>query len=297
MRQNALKLLLTALTALAPLVGAACGTTYSSPPPEYPAGDVEGSRFETMRVLSDRLVERLEGLRDELRVTRNTQAETPLFSDLLERARRFRDQMQDYASPRRYVRSDVEELDRLMRDYDDRTRNVSASSRAVRLWEGAQDVVDRMRRLLAGENVEIPPRGTDYPSSPSYPTYPTGPSGSSGSILSGSALDDFRRTAHEVVVRATLARDSAERAGGTYSEPARRVLADMTYFVSGARDLESRASASTVDRRDVRSYVDRLLEDARRIDRSMRESSSYSGAWTDWSEVIRLLQRLSDIAR
>jgi hypothetical protein len=250
-----------------------------------------------MRVLSDRLVERLDGLRDELRVTRNTQAETPLFSDLLERARRFRDQMQDYASPRRYVRSDVEELDRLMRDYDDRTRNVSASSRAVRLWEGAQDVVDRMRRLLAGENVEIPPRGTDYPSSPSYPTYPTGPSGSSGSILSGSALDDFRRTAHEVVVRATLARDSAERAGGTYSEPARRVLADMTYFVSGARDLESRASASTVDRRDVRSYVDRLLEDARRIDRSMRESSSYSGAWTDWSEVIRLLQRLSDMAR
>jgi hypothetical protein len=297
MRRNALKLLLTALTALAPLVGAACGTTYSSPPPEYPAGDIEGSRFETMRVLSDRLVERLEGLRDELRVTRNTQAETPLFSDLVERARRFRDQMQDYASPRRYVRSDVEELDRLMRDYDDRTRNVSASSRAVRLWEGAQDVVDRMRRLLAGENVEIPPRGTDYPSSPSYPTYPTGPSGSSGSILSGSALDDFRRTAHEVVVRATLARDSAERAGGTYSEPARRVLADMTYFVSGARDLESRASASTVDRRDVRSYVDRLLEDARRIDRSMRESSSYSGAWTDWSEVIRLLQRLSDIAR
>jgi hypothetical protein len=297
MRRNALKLLLTALTALAPLVGAACGTTYSSPPPEYPAGDVEGSRYETMRVLSDRLVERLESLRDELRVTRNTQAETPLFSDLFERARRFRDQMQDYASPRRYVRSDVEELDRLMRDYDDRTRNVSASSRAVRLWEGAQDVVDRMRRLLAGENVEIPPRGTDYPSSPSYPTYPTGPSGSSGSILSGSALDDFRRTAHEVVVRATLARDSAERAGGTYSEPARRVLADMTYFVSGARDLESRASASTVDRRDVRSYVDRLLEDARRIDRSMRESSSYSGAWTDWSEVIRLLQRLSDIAR
>jgi hypothetical protein len=297
MRRNALKLLLTALTALAPLVGAACGTTYSSPPPEYPAGDVEGSRFETMRVLSDRLVERLEGLRDELRVTRNTQAETPLFSDLVERARRFRDQMQDYASPRRYVRSDVEELDRLMRDYDDRTRNVSASSRAVRLWEGAQDVVDRMRRLLAGENVEIPPRGTDYPSSPSYPTYPTGPSGSSGSILSGSALDDFRRTAHEVVVRATLARDSAERAGGTYSEPARRVLADMTYFVSGARDLESRASASTVDRRDVRSFVDRLLEDARRIDRSMRDTSSYSGAWTDWSEVIRLLQRLSDIAR
>jgi hypothetical protein len=298
MRRNAFKTLLAALTVVAPLVAVACGTTYSSTPPEYPTGDVEGSRYETMRVLSDRLVERLESLRDELRVTRNTQADTPLFADLLERARRFRDQMQDDSSPRRYVRSDVEELDRLMRDYDDRTRNVSASSRAVQLWEGVKDVIDRMRRLLAGENVDIPARGTDYPTStPPYPTYPTGPSGSSGSVLSGSALDDFRRTAHEIVVRATLARDSAERAGGTYSESARRVLADMSYFVSGARDLESRASASTVDRRDVRSYVDRLLEDARRIDRSMRDTSSYSGAWTDWSEVIRLLQRLSDIAR
>jgi hypothetical protein len=296
MRQNLLKLLLTALTALAPLVGSACGTTYSSPPPEYPA-DVEGSRYETMRVLSERLVERLESLREELRTSRNTQAETPLFSDILERARRFRDQMHDYSSPRRQVRTDVEEIDRLMRDYDDRTRNVSASSRAVQLWEGAQDVVDRMRRVLAGENVDVPPRGTDYPSPSPYPTYPTGPSGSYGSVLSGSALDDFRRTAHEVVVRATLARDSAERAGGTYSESARRVLADMTYFVSGARDLESRASASTVDRRDVRPSVDRLLEDARRLDRSMRDTNSYSGAWTDWSEVIRLLQRLSDIAR
>jgi hypothetical protein len=297
MRRNAMKLLMAALTALAPFLGAACGATYSSPPPEYPPGDVEGSRSETMRVLSERLVERLENLRDELRVTRNTQADTPLFSDILERARRLRDQMQNDSSPRRFVRRDVEEIDRMMRDYDDRTRNVSASSRAVRLWERAQDVVDRMGRLLAGENVDIPPRGTDDPSPPPYPTYPTGPSGSYGSILSGSALEDFRRTAHEIVVRATLARDSAERAGGGYGEPARRVLADMTDFVSGARDLESRAAASTVDRRDVRTYVDRLLEDARRVDRSMRDTSSYSGAWTDWSEVIRLLQRLSDMAR
>jgi hypothetical protein len=299
MRQNVLKLLLAALTVVAPLVAVSCGTTYSSPP-DYPTGDLEGSRYETMRVLADRLIERLEGLREELRVTRNTQAETPVFADLLEKARRFRDRMQDYSNPHRYVRADVEELDRLAREYDDRTRNVSASSRAVQLWQGAQDVIDRMRRLLAGENVDVPPRGTEsstYPPYPTSPTYPTGPSGGYGSILSGSALDDFRRTAHEVVVRATLARDTAERAGGTYSDSARRVVADMSYVVSGARDLETRASVSSVDRRDLRSYVDRLLEDARRIDRTMRDTSSYSGAYTDWAEVIRLLQRLSDIVR
>jgi hypothetical protein len=303
MRRNASKTWLAALIVLVPLLAVACGTTYSSPPPEYPTGDLEGSRYETMRVLSERLSERLDLLRDELRATRNTQAETSELATLVERARRLRDRMQDYSNPYRSVRTDVDELDRLARDYDDRTRNVSASSRAVQLWDGVRDVIDRMRRVLAGENVDVPPRdtGSSYPTyptsptSPTYPTYPTGPS--YGTVLSGSALEDFRRSAHEIVVRATLARDTAERAGGASSDSARRVLADMSYFASGARDLESRATASSVDRRDVRTYVDRLLEDARRIDRDMRASSLYSGAWTDWGEVIRMLQRMSDIVR
>ena len=294
MRRKAWKRLIAVMVAAAPLLVTACGVTYSPPPPEYPSGELEGSRYETMRVLSERLVDRLEALRDELRATRNTRAEIPAFSDLLERSRRFRDGLQNYSNPPRYVRSDVDELDRLAREYDDRTRNVSASTRAVDYWRDVQDVIDRMRRLLAGEDVDIPPRG---PESPSYPTYPTGPGGSYGSVLSGSALDDFRRTAHEVVIRSTLARDTAERSGGGYNDSARRLLSDMSYFVSGARDLDSRASAATVDRRDVRTYVDRLLEDARRIERSLRDANLYSASWTDWSETVRLLQRLSDIAR
>lgn len=296
MRGKISKLLAIVLVVVAPLLAAACGTTYSTPPPDYPSGDLEGSRYETMRVLSERLVERLEGLRDELRATRNTPAETPELSDLIERARRFRDRMQNYSNPPRYVESDVNELDRLARDYDARTRNVSASTRAVDYWRDVQDLIDRMRRVLAGENVDIPPRGTGsspypYPT-PGYPTYPSG-----GSVLSGSALEEFRRSAHEVVVRASLARDSAERAGGAYTDSARRVLADMSYVVSGARDLESRVSSATVYRSDLRTSVDRLLEDARRIDRSMRDANLYSGAWTDWVEVVRLLQRLSDMVR
>jgi hypothetical protein len=204
--------------------------------------------------------------------------------------------MQDDSRPYRYLRSDVEELDRLARDYDSRTRNVSASSRAVALWQAAQDVIDRMRRISTGENVDLPPREVEpYPPSPGGPAYPTVPYDES--VLSGAALDDFRRTAHEIVVRATLVRDTAERASSAYADSSRRVLADLADFVSEARDLESRVSRSTADRRDVSTDVDRLRENARRIDRSMREGSVYSGAWTDWSEVTRLLQRLSDIAR
>jgi hypothetical protein len=167
----------------------------------------------------------------------------------------------------------------------------------VEEWRRVQNVIDRMQRLLAGENVEIPPRGTESPSYPTYPNAPGGPSGSYGSVLSGSALDDFRRSAHELVVRSTLARDTAERSGGGYNESARRLLGDMSYFVSGARDLDSRAAADSVDRRDVRTSVDRLMEDARRIDRSLRDANLYTASWTDWTEAMRLLQRLSEIAR
>src|SRR5688500_10948213 len=167
--------------------------------------------------------------------------------------------MSDYSNPARYVRTDVDELDRLARDYDYQTRDVSASTRAVEDWKGVQDVIDRMRRLLAGESVDVPPAtGGTYPSYPSSPTYPTSPT--YGGVLSGSTLEDFRRNVHEVVVRASLARDTVERAGAGYTDAERRLSADLSYFVSGARDLESRASASTVDRRDVRPYVERLNE-------------------------------------
>lgn len=297
MRRNISKMAFALLVAA---VAVACGTTYSSPPPDYPSGDIQGSRYETMRVLSERLVDRLQVTRDELRNNRGASGDIPLLEDLLDRARRFKDRMSDYSNPARYIQNDVDELDRMARDLDNRTRNVQASTRAVDNWNSALDVIDRMRRVLAGQDVDVPPvtaGGSTYPSYPTGGTSPTYPSQGSYGVLSGSALDEFRRQAHEVVVRATLARDTAERAGGAYNDSARRIVSDMSYVISGARDLDTRASSSSVDRRDVRTSVDRLLEDARRVDRSMRDANVYSGAWTDWAEVLRLLQRLSDIAR
>lgn len=289
------------LALLAPLVAVACGTTYSSTPPETPRADLEGYRYERMRVLSGRLVDRLQATRDELRATRNREADTPLFADLLDRARRFRDRMENAADPPRYVRADVGEIDRLAREYDTQTRSISASTRAVESWAAAQDLINRMERLVSGGDVDLPPEADayPYPTNPSYPSTPTFPADPSyGSVLSGSALEDVRRMAHELVVRATLARDNAERAGTPSGDSDRRLLADLSYFVSGAKELETRtSSASGVDRRDVRPFVDRLGEDARRLDASLQGSPAFSRAGSDWNEVIRLLQRLSDVTR
>jgi hypothetical protein len=289
MRGNRSNRLLVALAFLAPLLSVACGVTYSSPPPEPAYGDMGGSRYDRMRILAGRLVDRLQATRDELRSTRVSEAETPLLTDLLERARRFRDRMEDTANPPRYVRDDVNELDRMARDYDARTRYLRASPQAVESWRGALDTLERMRGLASGSDVELPPG--------SGSTVPPYPAPSDTPVFSGSALEDLRRTAHEVVVRASLARDTVERAGPGYGDTDRRLLADLSYFVSGARELDSRVTAATVDRRDVAPFVDRLSDDARRIDSALRSSTAFSRAGSDWQEVLRLLDRLSEMTR
>jgi len=290
---------LMGLMVLVPLLATACGTTYSSPPPPTSTRDLEGSRYETMRVLAGRLVDRLQGTRDELRVAREAESEMSSLANLIEKARRFRDSMENYGNPPRYVRDDVNELDRLARDIEARTRNVQVSTRAYDNWRGALDVLDRMQRLLAGQDVDIPPAtgptgGSTYPPT-TYPPYPS--TGGSYGVLTGITLEDFRRAAHEVVVRGTLARDAAERSGTIYNDSDRRVLSDLSYFLSQARDLDSRAMATTVDRRDVRPLVERLSDEARRLDAAMRVSSAFSRTAGDWTEVMRQVQRLLDLTR
>ncbi|HEX9305303.1 MAG TPA: hypothetical protein VGA31_12700 [Thermoanaerobaculia bacterium] len=292
MKGNRSNRLLVALAFLAPLLSAACGVSYSSPPPEPAYGDMGGSRYDRMRILAGRLVDRLQATRDELRSTRVSEAETPLLTDLLERARRFRDRMENTANPPRSIREEVDELDRMARDYDARTRYLRASEQAVESWRGALETLDRMRRLASGAEIELLPG-----SGPPAPPYPPGETAPYGSAFPASALEDLRRTAHEVVVRASLARDTVERAGPGYGDTDRRLLADLSYFVSGARELDSRVTATTVDRRDVAPFVDRLSDDARRIDSALRSSTAFSRAGSDWEEVLRLLDRLSEMTR
>src|SRR5438477_7042434 len=290
MRGKASGRLLVLPVLLAPLFLVACGVSYSSPPPEPAYGDLGGSRYDRMRSRSGRLVGRLQATREELGASRVSEAEMPLLSDLLERARRFGDRREDTANPPRYVRDDVAELDRMARDYDARTRDVRASDVAVESWREALRTIDRMQRLAAGSDVDLPPEGGPYRAPGETSPY-------AGGVISGSALEDLRRTAHEIVVRASLARDTAQRSGPGYGDSDRRLLADLSYFVSGARDLDSRVTTSTVDRRDIAPFVDRLSDDARRIDAALRDSSASSRAGGDWAEVLRLLDRLSEMTR
>ena len=104
-----------------------------------------------------------------------------------------------------------------------------------------------MRGCFWARNVELPPRdtGSSYRRSDvSVSDLPQVSDQPFGSVLSGSALDDFRRTAKKSSFRATLARRPPRSVPeAAYSDSARRALADMSYSYRGAEDLDPALSS------------------------------------------------------
>ena len=283
-------------------MASACVSSSPAPPPENrdpSTGEpvLQGSRYETMRVLARRLADAAAAARDEaLSERRGGPGEEVLarLSELVNRARDLHRRLDTYSDRPRYVGAEVRELDRLVRDVDSRMRDGRASSRVERGWREVLDLMDRMNRLAAGEDVDLPP--TTSGSGPVFPTPPADETWRSGSVLRDRELEDFRRMARELAVRATLAAEGAERAGARDSA-SDRLLRDLQDFRARVRELERRAEAASLQRADVRPLVERLHEDARRLDRDMRDGGLYTGIWSDWTEVLLLLRRMVELAR
>lgn len=280
----------------------ACLSSSPAPPPENRdpgTGEpvLQGSRYETMRVLARRLADAAAAARDEALSERRggPGEEAPArLSELVNRARDLHRRLDNYSDRPRSVRAEVRELDGLVRDVDSRLRYGRASSRAERGWREVLDIMDRMNRLAAGEDVDLPPTSSD--SGPVFPTSPADETWRSGSVLRDRELEDFRRMARELAVRATLAAEGAERAGARDSASG-RLLRDLQDSRARVRELERRAEAASLQRADVRPLVERLHEDARRLDREMRDGGLYTGIWSDWTEVLLLLRRMIDLTR
>lgn len=270
------------LWSLALWLGACVTTGPSSPgPPPAPSGDgpLEGYRYEAVRVLSERLVERLEA------TSREARGEARFHvNELLKMARDFADRMRNYQDPPRYVRDDVARLDDRVRDIDSRLERGDLTAQGQSAWRGVLDVMDRLKRALAGEIVDLPPAGGS--SGPDWP----------GPISPGPISEDFRRLAHELAVRATLAYESAARVTSA-TERDRRLLSDLDYFRQRARDLDERAAAASGDPGSLGPAARSLRQDAQRIDRALAQTTGYARAREDWEEVLRLLERLESRVR
>jgi hypothetical protein len=189
----------------------------------------------------------------------------------------FHRSLDEYAAERFEVPSQVEALAVRARDIDEKIRAAQSLESTYDEWEGIKDVLGRMTSLVAGQEVEVPAAYV-------------------APVLSGGGLEQFRQLARDLEISATRAHERAKQEVGSYDR-GRQFLGELGHFETQSRDLHVRADAGDVEPQEVGPIVDRLLEEARRADRRMRDAQTFPQVWDDSARIITILHRMTTLVR
>lgn len=110
-------------------------------------------------------------------------------------------------------------------------------------------------------------------------------------------LDEFRQLAREVALTATRAHAAAKRDAGAFPDRGRQFVGELNYLMARSRDLEVLSVGGVVSPREAGPIIDRLIKDARQVDRGMREAKVFGSVWDDTSGTITTLERMASLAR
>ena len=302
------------------VVGTLAGARYASAQTVWGTYDqpLEGRRFETMRALAHYLDE---AAQDALAGTvqarrRGTPADRRYITavrDFARQAESFHTRMDDYDVSPFEVPDEVDYLAARARRVSQLVRGVGAYQGTYDDWNSVTDTLGRMRRVLNGEDVEVPPAHDEYGDYNRDYGYlgrggtadrgivTTGRTDTyggtySGAALTGARLQQFRDLAHQLDTSASRTLVAAER-GAPSDDRARGILADLRHFAEQARNLHDRSDANELAPREIGGIIDHLREDARLADRNMRNARAFSDAWDEWSRTIDVLNRMADLMR
>jgi hypothetical protein len=244
---------------------------------------LEGQRYETMRSLARHLDESargaLEGFTGDSEDTSSSAATClPLVRSFARGAADFHGMVDNYRMLPFEVPVRVEDLALQAYEVSDSIRSADAPEGIQDDWESVLAVLGRMELLLAASDVEAP-------------------AAHAVAALSGSRLQEFRQLAHDVDVNARAAHSKAKSEMGDYKARGQQFLGELSYFAAQSRDLQRRADAAQVDPQQIGPIVDRLLEDARQADRSMRDARVFTSVWVDSGATITMLHRMAGLVR
>jgi hypothetical protein len=246
---------------------------------------LEGQRYETLRALANHLDQTtrgaLEGAADEARRGASSSEEDRFLSSIRAFARgaeSFHQMVDAYRTSAFEVPAQVDALTTQARQVNDRIRAAHALQNSYADWDAILDVLERMRLLLAGRDVEVPAAHVV-------------------AALSGPRLQEFRQLARELDVSATQAHERAKRDVGEYRSRGQQFLGELYYFEVQSRELRSHADAAQVNPQQIGPAVDRLLEEARQADRRMRDARVFTSVWDDSGRTITLLRRMAGLVR
>lgn len=266
---------------------------------------LEGRRYETMRALAHYLDETAQSTLDSFtEAARRRSSERrvlPQVQDFARRAASFHSQMDNYEATRRDVPPQVNDLLTRARRINGRLNSTYIARSTREGWTEVIEVVDRMKRVVAGENVEVPMAHGDLEDyDRDYGMFGgvrRAEGGGSAFDLTGARLEEFRSLAHDLDQNALRSHQIAETNRANYTARQQEFLTDLRRFAERAHEVHVRADAGRVDPREMAPIVSRLLQDARDTDRSLRDTRVFPEVWDQWGQTIGVLNQMAELVR
>lgn len=280
---------------------------------------LRGRQYQTMGSLAHTLDEIAQDLkREAYRGARGDRSRVRLLASVSDFARRtadFHHRMDGYLESPWDMRREVDDLAKRARGINRNIVNARLFPHTYDLWGSAIDVLGRMRQVLRGVDVHLPPpyvrhggdgRGDWYhrdgdrnvngvpdrlegqPVPP--PPAPDRPRDYERGGFQPANIPELRQLGKELDERVMGTRDSMPRGDRDSRAP------ELDRFSADTRHLRQKLDADTVDTRDLKPTVSRLLEDARRRNNATRgERPAYRGEQDTWQRIVDILSRMQDL--
>jgi hypothetical protein len=254
---------------------------------------LEGRRYETLRALANYIDEAAQqGLQDAIADARSGSAaerrQLVYVRQFARQADAFHQRVDNYQADPGDVADEVEILAVRAKRASTRTRALQGARDD---FQRITDGIDRMRRVLNGEEVQVP---SGYGTTEDYER-DYGPFGNPSRYPRGfteAQVQQIRQVARDLDTSASRAWRLAQRSSNVAD--ATRYISDLEHFASQVSDLHRQVDQN-LDVNQVTTTVGHLLEDARAADRSMRQGSVLRDVWYEWTRTISLVQQLNDL--
>lgn len=264
---------------------------------------LEGRRYETIRALANYVDETAHDAYDAAREdarhgSRSARTLLPSLRIFATAAADFHDRLDSYDASAEDVPDEVDALIARARRIQARLRTARGVGSTAQAWPDVLDGLDRMKRALAGQDVEVPlgeSASADYDRDyGSFGTPPSRPVVSGG--LGGTRLEEFHQLSHEFAGAVSRTYELAWRQQKNFPGT-ESLVSDLGNLSRSAYEVHQRADTSAVDPREVRPMVERLLAQAQRVDQTMRTQRVFNQVWDQWTRAIEVANQMATLVR
>jgi hypothetical protein len=261
---------------------------------------LQGRRYETLRALANYVDETAHDAYDAAREdarhgSRTARTLLPALRSFATAAADFHDRLDSYDVSAVDVPDDVDALTLRARRIQARLRGARGIGAVAQAWPDVMDGLDRMKRAVAGQDVEVPygasASADDERDYGPFGTRPTRPVVSGG--LTGVQLEEFHRLSHEFAGAVSRTYEIAWR----QKTSPESLVTDLRNLSQSAYDVHQRADVGAVDPREIKPMVERLLTQARRVDETMRAQRVLNQVWDQWSRAIEVANQMATLVR